>query len=81
MDVKNVKGLTAEEIVMELREREYTYDGNSPRYWTGSDQERVYFGHWYVTLKGGVITNHKSGSVRALTVGDDLVEYIADIVA
>lgn len=80
MEITNTKNLTAEQIVRALNSKGYLYYGESARVWNGSTQSRIYFGRDFVTiLPDGTITNDKSGK-RTLTIGDEAVEAIQDIV-
>ena len=80
MEITNTKKLTAEQIVRALNSKGYLYYGESARAWNGKTQARIYFGRDFVTiLPDGTITNDKSGK-RTLTIGDEAVEAIQDIV-
>jgi hypothetical protein len=80
MEITNTKNLTAEQIVRALNSKGYLYYGESARVWNGNTQSRIYFGRDFVTiLPDGTITNDKSGK-RTLTIGDEAVEAIQDIV-
>ncbi|WP_418178354.1 hypothetical protein [Akkermansia sp.] len=80
MEITNTKNLTAEQIVRALNSKGYLYYGESARVWNGNTQSRIYFGRDFVTiLPDGTITNDKSGK-RTLTIGDEAVEAIRDIV-
>lgn len=77
MEIKNINGMTAQEIADTLNEQGYTYYGTTARAWKGNTQSRIYFGRDYVTIhKDGTITNHKAGHARALTIGDPAIEAI-----
>lgn len=81
MEITNTKHLTAEQIVKALNSKGYLYYGESARVWNGNTQARIYFGRDFVTiLPSGIITNDQSGK-RTLTIGDEAVEAIRDIVA
>lgn len=81
MEITNTKKLTAEQIVRALNSKGYLYYGESARVWNGNTQARIYFGRDFVTiLPSGTITNDQSGK-RTLTIGDEAVEAIRDIVA
>lgn len=80
MEITNTKNLTTEQIVRALNSKGYLYYGEPAHAWNGKTQARIYFGRDFVTiLPDGTITNDKSGK-RTLTIGDEAVEAIRDIV-
>lgn len=80
MEITNTSNMTAEQIADTLNKKGYTYCGESARAWEGNAQARIYFGRDFVTVhKNGTITNHRAGKPRALTIGDEAIEAIYNI--
>lgn len=80
MEINNTKKMTAQEIADTFRRDGYTYCGLKARVWTGKTQSRIYFNQDFVTIQdNGTIHNNRSGKPRALTIGDEAVIAIRNI--